>query len=109
MNDLKKINGGGYASPNYYEEINIIRGIALILVLLGHSFPDGDTGPAILSAAWMRRFLYTFHMGVFFAISGFVMSARLYKGNYDLKLEIGKKARKTFNSVSFLFVSNNWT
>ena len=26
MNDLKKINGG-YASPNYYEEINIIRKI----------------------------------------------------------------------------------
>ena len=103
MNDLKKINGGGYASPNYYEEINIIRGIALLLVLLGHSFPDGDTGPAILSAAWMRRFLYTFHMGVFFAISGFVMSFRLYKGSYALKLEIGKKARRLL--IPYFFYS----
>lgn len=63
-------------------------------MVLGHSFPDGDIGPALFSAKWIRSYLYLFHMGVFFVLSGFVMSARLYRGTYILKNEIWKKVSR---------------
>lgn len=68
-----------------------MRGMALILVVLGHSFPDGDIGPAFFLARWIRNYIYLFHMGVFFTLSGLVMSVRLYRGTFILKDEIGKK------------------
>lgn len=76
----------------YYYEVNIVRGIALLLVVLGHSFPDGDVGIKMLSANWIRSWLYTFHMGIFFVLSGFVMSNRLCSGTYKIGDELKKKA-----------------
>ncbi|MGN0470466.1 MAG: acyltransferase family protein [Acutalibacteraceae bacterium] len=75
----------------YYDEVNIVRGIALLLVVLGHSFPDGDVGIKMLSANWIRSWFYSFHMGIFFALSGFVMSGRLFSGTYKLSNELKKK------------------
>ena len=86
---------GGQLSNRYYPEVNIVRGLALILVVLGHSFPDGDIGPVFFSAKWIRSYLYLFHMGVFFILSGIVMSSRLYRGTYILKNEISKKVSRT--------------
>lgn len=89
-----KIIGGGERSSRYYPEVNVVRGLALILVVLGHSFPDGDTGCAFFTARWIRSFLYLFHMGIFFILSGFVMSVRLYHGTFILKDEIQKKVQR---------------
>lgn len=89
-----QIIGEGTLSDRYYSEVNVVRGLALISVVLGHSFPDGDIGPALFSAKWIRSYLYLFHMGVFFILSGFVMSARLYRGTYILKNEIWKKVSR---------------
>ena len=86
--------GEGRHSDSYYPEVNVVRGLALILVVLGHSFPDGDMGPVLFSAKWIRSYLYLFHMGVFFVLSGFVMSARLYQGTYSLKTQIWKKVSR---------------
>ena len=94
MEKVKPTIIGGQHSDRYYPEVNIVRGIALILVILGHSFPDGDLGPTLFTAKWIRGFLYLFHMGVFFVLSGFVMSARLYRGTYTLKNEIWKKVSR---------------
>lgn len=78
----------------YYPEINIARGIAVILVLLGHSFPDAQTGFAYIGAWWVFDFLYAFHMGLFFMLSGFVSSANLYAGDVDIKKEVVKKCKR---------------
>lgn len=75
----------------------------MILVLLGHSFPDGDMGPVFFSAKWIRTWVYLFHMGIFFIISGFVMSTCLYSGEFNLKDEITKKIHRLL--VPYFFYS----
>lgn len=78
----------------YYPEINIARGIAVLFVLLGHSFPDAQTGFAYKECNWVFDFCYAFHMGLFFILSGFVSSARLYEADYKIKDEIVKKIKR---------------
>lgn len=56
----------------YFEEVNIIRGIAVILVVIGHSFPDLHDGMGRIPAIIILQFCYSFHMAIFFAISGFL-------------------------------------
>lgn len=78
----------------YYPEINIARGIAVLFVLLGHSFPDAQTGFAYKECNWVFDFCYAFHMGLFFILSGFVSSARLYEADYKIKDEMIKKVKR---------------
>ena len=52
------------------EYISVMRGIASILVVIGHYLPEN-------SPAWyetMNKFIYSFHMPLFFIISGYVYS-----------------------------------
>lgn len=58
----------------YYEEINIARGIAIFLVVLGHSFPDSQLNIYNNSFIYRNIFntIYSFHMPLFFMISGFL-------------------------------------
>lgn len=59
-----------------YKEWDIIRGIGVLLVILGHSFPDDTSG------VWLREdfygyfkyFIYSFHMPLFVCMSGFLSS-----------------------------------
>lgn len=62
---------------NYNKKINYLRGLGIILVVLGHSFPTGDfNGNSIYS--YIHKFIYSFHMPLFFWISG-VCSIGIYK------------------------------
>ncbi len=78
----------------YYKEINIARGIAVLLVLLGHSFPDAQTGFHYNWAKWIFDFVYSFHMAVFIFLAGFVMGGKYISGDYDLWSEIIKKVKR---------------
>ena len=55
-------------------EIDILKGIGILLVILGHCVPDFpvDLRADALSAN-MQKFIYTFHMPLFFFCSGFVL------------------------------------
>lgn len=89
----------------YYTEINIARGIAVLCVCLGHSFPDADLGIKDPIAIWIHNFMYSFHMGCFFLLSGFVSSRKLVNGNLNLKVEIIKKVKRLlvpYLSYSFI-------
>lgn len=55
-----------------YNEITIARGIAVLLVLLGHSFPDAQTGITNPINRYLVLWIYSFHMPLFFLLSGFV-------------------------------------
>lgn len=90
-------------SKKYYEEINIVRGLALLAVLLGHSFPDAQTGMTNLIAVYLHSMVYSFHMGVFFFVSGFVSGNKLCGGNSSLKTEIIRKVKRIM--VPYLFYS----
>ena len=63
-----------------YTEVDIARGIGILFVVLGHSIKQ--TG---VQAGWIRiltYIIYSFHMPLFFCLSGFV-SARLLRMNRE--------------------------
>lgn len=78
----------------YFSEINIARGIAVLLVLIGHSFPDAQTGFQYRSALWIFDSMYAFHMALFFSLSGFVTGGKIYLGNASIKTEFIKKCQR---------------
>ena len=64
----------------YYEEINRLKGIAILLVLLGHSIIFMPIN--LMEITWcsiLYKYIYIFHMPLFFIISGFLYN---YKGDY---------------------------
>ncbi len=73
------------------DELDIAKGIAIIAVVLGHSFPDADYGIANELANFIHSFVYGFHMPVFFFIAG-LLSAK-HKHNEPLPY-IKKRAKK---------------
>lgn len=54
----------------YYKDMDIARGIGIFLVVLGHSFPDDkfNNNPIY---TYIYKLIYSFHMPLFFIISGF--------------------------------------
>lgn len=56
-----------------YKEWDIIRGIGVLLVILGHSFPDDTSGIWLREDfyGYLKYFIYSFHMPLFVCMSGF--------------------------------------
>lgn len=71
----------------YYREINIARGFALLFVVFGHSFPD-----AAAPFNMVYHICYSFHMGLFFILSGFVAANKFISRDYKISTEIKKKS-----------------
>ena len=72
-------------SNDRIKEIDISRGIAIILVVLGHAIiSDMTINNEFLYS--IRQIIYAIHMPIFFTISGF-----LFQKNLSKYLEIGKK------------------
>ena len=61
---------------------DIMKGIAILLVVLGHSVPDqaSSSGIASYPLYLMRTIIYSFHMPVFFFVSGYFMHIPLKEG-----------------------------
>ncbi len=71
------------------EEVDILRGLAAVLMVLGHSFieyPIDISGNPVCVA--IGHFIYTFHMELFFVLAGFVYRCKSYKQF------IGKKIKR---------------
>lgn len=84
-------------------EINILRGIAFCLVLLGHSFPDSAYGYINEYTEFAREYIYSFHMPLFFIISGFCMAPLLSQKEVNIKHEIIKRSKRLL--IPYLFYS----
>lgn len=84
-------------------EISILRGIAFCLVLFGHSFPDSAYGYINAYTKFCREFIYSFHMPLFFIISGFCMAPLLFEKHVDIKAEIIKRSKRLL--IPYLFYS----
>ncbi|MDO4219216.1 MAG: acyltransferase family protein [Synergistaceae bacterium] len=72
-----------------YDYLDIAKAISIFLVLIGHTTANNDT-------TFFRLVLYTFHMPLFFMVSGVVM--RAHRDNYDWK-HWCRFFRKTFFSL----------
>lgn len=58
----------------YYEKIDILRGFAIFLVILGHAVdPANIATSSVMWCSQMHTYIYSFHMALFFAISGFCL------------------------------------
>lgn len=84
----------------YFNEINIMRGMAVLCVVIGHSFNPTET-PTILG--FIKSFVYCFHMPAFFFISGFLESEKK-RSFSERKQAIVKKARRLMVPYFFLTV-----
>lgn len=70
------------------QEVDILRGIAAVLMILGHSFIVYPVN--IASVPWcaaIEQFIYTFHMELFFILAGYVYHCIGYKSYIKKKIE----------------------
>lgn len=90
----------------YYKDMDIARGIGIFLVVLGHSFPDAQfNGNSFY--AYVYRLIYSFHMPLFFIISGF-FAYKVYEistlKNYGIFV-YGKFKRLMIPYISVSFIA----
>ena len=80
--------------------IDISKGVAILLVLIGHSMPDGmRMASPVLDILY--RCIYTFHMTWFFWLSGYSYRLSEKKGNSPL--QIARKRLKLLLPVWLLY------
>lgn len=55
--------------------IDIAKGIAIILVVIGHCIPDAASsmGISVTGYRWLHDIIYSFHMPLFFFLSGYII------------------------------------
>ena len=88
------------SKKQYFNEINIMRGMAVLCVVIGHSFNPTET-PTILG--FIKSFVYCFHMPAFFFISGFLEGEKR-RSISEKKQAIVKKAKRLMVPYFFLTV-----
>ena len=88
------------SKKQYFNEINIMRGMAVLCAVIGHSFNPTET-PTILG--FIKSFVYCFHMPAFFFISGFLEGDKR-RSIGEKKQAIIKKARRLMIPYFFLTV-----
>lgn len=86
------------SKKQYFNEINIMRGMAVLCVVIGHSFNSTET-PTILG--FIKNFVYCFHMPAFFFISGFLEGEKR-RSFSEKKQVIVRKARRLMVPYFFL-------
>ena len=84
----------------YFNEVNIMRGMAVLCVVIGHSFDPTET-PTVLG--FIKSFVYCFHMPAFFFISGFLEGDR-QRGLSEKKQAVIKKAKRLMIPYFFLTI-----
>lgn len=53
-------------------EVDIAKGIGILLVVLGHAVPDANTGIKNPIVFYVFTWIYSFHMALFMSVAGFV-------------------------------------
>ena len=82
--------------------MDALKALAIFLVTLGHVF--GGLGH---HDHFMRNFIYSFHMPLFFAISGYVAAYALVAKNGDVGMsfgEAGRFMRRKFHTLIFPYI-----
>ena len=95
----------------YYLEIDLAKGFAIVLAVFGHAAPDAVkdfwiVGQNSISAS-MHHLVYSFHMALFFACSGFLLYPKLGKaGGVNVEaLKRFKRLMIPYFFLSFLYLA----
>ncbi len=83
---------------NKKDWVFMAKGLGIILVVIGHFYPDGS--PYYWSMA--RRIIYTFHMPLFFILSGYLFNYNKYPFPKIIKKKF-KRLIYPFLSISIIF------
>ena len=76
-------------------ETDIAKGIGIMLVVIGHAFPDSTQLVSGSFSYILYRMIYSFHMPFFFFVSGLVSSGIVGVSNWSEKIsQIKKKAMR---------------
>ena len=74
----------------YEERIDIVKGLAIILVVIGHTIQFCDLNGGVLNPVY--QWIYSFHMGLFFFCSGYLFTWIDFRnGAWPIIYQIGKK------------------
>ena len=77
----------------YEERIDIVKGLAIILVVIGHTIQFCDLNGGVLNPVY--QWIYSFHMGLFFFCSGYLFTWIDFRnGAWPIIYQIGKKFRR---------------
>lgn len=85
--------------------VDISKGIAIILVVIGHCIPDAASpmGVSISTYRWLHDIIYSFHMPLFFFLAGYMVSRdKIMKSGYHSIDMIKKRAKRLL--VPYFFV-----
>lgn len=74
-----------------YNNIFVAKGIGIFLVVLGHF--EGVPGYMPKYFIWLHELIYTFHMPLFMALSGFLFG-KLFSSQFNYRLFIKKKVKR---------------
>ncbi|GAA0086320.1 acyltransferase family protein [Clostridium sp. CTA-7] len=83
------------------DEVDIIKGIAILLVFIGHAATNSFL-PRPSTYEFIVQFIYAFHMPLFFMISGF-LSVKSF--NMNLKKDYIKFIKNKFNRLMIPFIT----
>lgn len=79
---MQRVVMRGIISTDRLEYVDIAKGIGMLLVIFGHTVPYGDH--------WLFRIIYSFHMPLFFFLSGYTCRTEKYP---DMKTCIKAKGK----------------
>lgn len=82
-----------HRKKEYLGEIDVLKAIGIILVVIGHSFPDASAASGISSmfGKMIYNIIYSFHMPAFVFASG-IVSYNFYQTIYEKQFAIRKRA-----------------
>lgn len=72
----------------FFDEITILKGIAILLVILGHAITQTEQQGRILST--VQQVIYSFHMPLFFFASGFLSLRLLDARDWKSRISYGR-------------------
>lgn len=77
-----------------FEEIDIAKGIGILLVVIGHSIPDANTGIQNIFWGGIFKWIYSFHMGLFMFMAGVLFYKKAISCTQikNVKEEISRRA-----------------
>lgn len=94
-------------NKKYFYEINIAKGIGMLLVILGHAFPDAEkefylVGGKESFAFFIEKLIYSFHMPLFMLCSGFLFLPKIIN-KINITEEISKRFKRLM--IPYFFYS----